>query len=335
MSENKFIHLFEKHYAKRFQSPEANTLQDINGIKEKIIIQSKEIREDNYPNILYHGHKTDHVIILVHGLTDSPYYMKDIAELFYSEGANVILPLLPGHGLNSADDAFKKLQDFGLDKQWKAEVDSAVEIAHMIGKNVSIGGLSTGGALSINKVLRDSHQITGGIFLFSAALSVGWINENIKKIPIIQPLVKIFENSVIFIKSKIGITVNEENPYKYSFFSNVGGLELVDIILENQQLLKQEGTTITQPIFAAHSDCDTTAKKKGIEDLLKHNFNANICGEREPFYIEEKENVGHANLVLKNDIPSINDPEETVYRNQLFDKMMNAAINFYKKHVLK
>jgi len=335
MTNNKFQNIFENHYKKRLSNIEKNVLYDNNGIKEKIIIQSTELREDNYPNILYHGHKTDHVIVLIHGFTDSPYYMKDIAELFYLQGANVILPLLPGHGLSSTDDALKKLQDFGLDKKWKEEVDTIVEIAQMIGTNVSIGGLSTGGALSVNKVLRDSQQINGGIFLFSAALSVGKKNESAKKCPIIQPLVMLYESSRFFIKKLFGQIHNDEDPYKYSFFSKVGALELVDIINENNKLLNQEGTVITQPIFAAHSDSDETAKKEGIVNLLSHKFDTNICSDRESFYIEKDLKVEHANLVLKNDIPYINNPEKKESGNIVFDKMMNAAINFYKKNVVK
>ena len=41
----------------------------------------------------------------------------------------------------------------------------AVEFAKLLGKKVSIGGFSTGGALSLNKILRDSNSIKGGLFV--------------------------------------------------------------------------------------------------------------------------------------------------------------------------
>ena len=37
-------------------------------------------------------------VLLVHGLTDSPYSMRGIAETFYAEGFHVVVLRLPGHG---------------------------------------------------------------------------------------------------------------------------------------------------------------------------------------------------------------------------------------------
>ena len=37
-------------------------------------------------------------ILLIHGLTDSPYSMKDLAELFYKENFYVLALRMPGHG---------------------------------------------------------------------------------------------------------------------------------------------------------------------------------------------------------------------------------------------
>ena len=39
------------------------------------------------------------MIVLIHGITDSPYYMEAIGKQFYAKGYNVVLPLLPAHGL--------------------------------------------------------------------------------------------------------------------------------------------------------------------------------------------------------------------------------------------
>jgi hypothetical protein len=37
-------------------------------------------------------------VVLLHGLTDSPYSMRAIAEIFHSQGFYVLVPRLPGHG---------------------------------------------------------------------------------------------------------------------------------------------------------------------------------------------------------------------------------------------
>ena len=61
------------------------------------MVTSKNLRgEGNYPAIFSHGEKTKDVIVLTHGLTDSPYYMQAIGERFYQEGLNVVLSITAG-----------------------------------------------------------------------------------------------------------------------------------------------------------------------------------------------------------------------------------------------
>ena len=38
------------------------------------------------------------VVLMLHGLTDSPYSMRSTAELFFKQGYHVLVPRLPGHG---------------------------------------------------------------------------------------------------------------------------------------------------------------------------------------------------------------------------------------------
>ncbi len=42
-------------------------------------------------------------ILLVHGLTDSPYFMRPLAEFFRKQGFRVMAVLLPGHGTQPGD----------------------------------------------------------------------------------------------------------------------------------------------------------------------------------------------------------------------------------------
>ena len=90
----------------------------------------------------------------------------------YHAGCNVILTLLPGHGLKDAGD---KMKQEHLKKKWKHELDTAVKVAKSFGKRISLGGFSTGACLSLNKALRNPKMISGGLFLFSAALDLGYV----------------------------------------------------------------------------------------------------------------------------------------------------------------
>ena len=170
---------FRDHYASEFGPVDIDIQQNVNEIKTRYSIRSDLLRDQNYPTIFHHGRTTSNVVVLIHGLTDSPFYMEAIAKRFYDLGANVVLPLLPGHGLKQPKAA---IQDDHLADKWKQETDHAVEVAHHLGQKVSIGGLSTGGALSLNIALRSPEQINGGLFLFSAAVYIGAKNEQMAKI---------------------------------------------------------------------------------------------------------------------------------------------------------
>ena len=107
---------------------------------------SDAVREGCHPRIMERPGIADKSVVLVHGLTDSPYFMAAIGEHFFNTlGYNVYLPLLQAHGLKEP----KGMEDADLEK-WKENVAYAVECAKTKSKEVSIGGLSTGGTLSFH-----------------------------------------------------------------------------------------------------------------------------------------------------------------------------------------
>src|ERR1041385_4116649 len=71
--------------------------------------------EGNLPFLLTHGRRTARAILLVHGLTDSPYYVRALADVFYAAGYNVAAVLLPGHGTKPEDLLSVRLA------QWRRE----------------------------------------------------------------------------------------------------------------------------------------------------------------------------------------------------------------------
>jgi esterase/lipase len=103
-------------------------------------------------------------ILLVHGLTDSPYFMRYLGEFFQQQGFRVMAILLPGHGTQPGDLLEVTWQDwanavaFGVDK-----LDDEVE-------QIYLAGFSVGGALSIRQSLLDTR--VRGLWLFSPALKV-------------------------------------------------------------------------------------------------------------------------------------------------------------------
>ena len=91
------------------------------------------------------------VAVLLHGLTDAPYSMRSLAELYRSEGFIAIVPRMPGHGTVPAG-----LTREGR-KEWEATVEMAMaEATRRAGGRlpVHLVGYSNGGALALLHVMR-------------------------------------------------------------------------------------------------------------------------------------------------------------------------------------
>ena len=309
------IKKFQTNYKNRLGETEVLRIKNESGIKQQFQIKSSKLRDDNYPTIFYHGKKTKDVIILTHGLSDSPFYMKAVGRKFYEAGLNVVFPLLPAHGLKEPDQA---MEDDTLNEKWQDEMDKAVALALLFGKRISVGGFSTGGALSYNYILRHPKNIQGGLFLFSAAIAVRLIKDASRFISL-QTITKMRDGRIFGIG---------RDPYKYPTFPKFGALELGDIIRENIKLSK--GKKITQPVFAAHSVHDDSANVQGIIDLL-----TNYCEDGLAFLISA--NVKHAELPLNQDITldmtQTRGSKVAPKANPQFDLMMKNALTFFKEKI--
>jgi len=304
---------FHKHYKKRLTGTKLIENRPFENC-QSFIVASTDVKAGCEPRLYLHASPKDQVIILSHGLSDSPYYMTAIAQCFFEAGANVIIPLLPAHGLKEPD---KAMEDFKMDMKWRMEIDAMVALAHELGTVVSMGGFSAGGALSYNKILRDEGLINGALFLFASAIDVPLANEA-ARIKFLGGLVKLVDGEIVGYG---------RNPYKYPKFPQYGAFELGEIINENNRL--SDDRVISQPVFIAHSIHDKAAKLSAVVDLLEEHVKVGVL-----YAISQK--LLHGDLPLKDDIPA--DPNYTEgtigIANPEFDLMMEACMGFYKKYVL-
>ncbi|BDM83084.1 alpha/beta hydrolase [Acaryochloris marina] len=279
------------------------------------------VRDGCHALIFEHAEPTDKAIVLVHGLSDSPYFMSEIGEYFHQMGYNVYVPLLHFHGLKEP----MGMEDVEVN-EWKANVNFAIDVANDKAEQVSIGGLSTGGTLSV--LMAATHpSINGELYLFSAALDLaggrgGWLGESKERIlrtPLarwLEPLVNIILNRT----SLIG-----ENPYRYEYVDLDGAEELAKLIKETDTLLRKYSSKEPFPkrVFAAHSEFDSTADIAGIRKLQSVSDPALF----RPYFFDKKLEISHASVVLKNPIPNTGEPilEKA---NPYFSKMMTAIKKF-------
>lgn len=312
------------------------------------------IRPGNYPEIMFHGGSRKNAIVLVHGLTDSPYFMKAIAKRFYAMGFNVLLPLLPGHGLKIPDSQIDTVTFI----QWLDEVNFAVDCATGLGEQISIGGLSAGGNIATYKAITDKKHINGALFLFAGALDIHDPIETVLRFDSflkVASYIQVNRNRDVvdllkdaFIKNdgarrkKLTVPPNlqrqskdvwaiGDNPYRYVEMTLNGAGQLADLIKQTEDLYKgrDKYSDITQPVFAAHSEADIAAGIGEIELLIKNHPN---CGEKtELFRIDKSLNVAHPSVVLEEDIIVKGDILEK--RNPVFNEMIDCIEAFVTKHL--
>ena len=178
-------------------------------------------------------------VLLTHGLSDSPYFMRQIATIFQSHGFRVLAVLLPGHGTQPGDM---------LDVTWQEWVKT---VAYGTGKlaeevdDVYLGGYSAGGALSIYQSLQDKR--VKGLFLFAPALDInpkaafaGWH----KMVSWLFPRLKWLD-----IKP-------DKDHYQYKSFANNTAAQMYALTRVVHTQLELHKLNI--PIFAVASEDDKT-----------------------------------------------------------------------------
>ncbi|MBU0943957.1 MAG: alpha/beta hydrolase [Proteobacteria bacterium] len=278
----------------------------------------EKVRAGCYPRIMEHLQSTEKAIVLVHGLSDSPYFMSAIGEHFFKNlGYNVYIPLLHCHGLKEPQG----MEDVKLE-EWKANVRFAIHTAASKSDQISIGGLSTGGTLSFYMAAQPKEKINGALYLFSAALDLGggplgFLGE-LKERLLGTFLVDVLDNN----KPLIG-----DNPYRYGHIDMDGARELAKLIRETDAIIERFSCNklFSKSVFAAHSASDTTADISGIEKLQK----VSALGLFQLYSIPKCFGVSHASLVLKDPIPKSGNPLEK--ENPQFKEMMEAVTAFEKQ----
>jgi len=190
-------------------------------------------------------------VLLTHGLTDSPYFMRDLAAFFQDNCFRVMAILLPGHGTRPGDlldvswQEWAKAETYGTD-QLAAEVDE-----------VYLAGFSTGGALSVYQSLRDKR--VRGLFLFSPALKVTWLGA-------VANAHKIY--SWAFPTAKWLDIMPDNDIYKYESFPKNAGAQIYALTREIHAQLQDQGVSI--PVFAAASQDDTTVYTSATIEFMAH-----------------------------------------------------------------
>jgi alpha-beta hydrolase superfamily lysophospholipase len=108
--------------------------------------------------LLTHGYRTPRVVVLFHGLTDSPLQYAPLAQRLFEEGDNVFVPRLPHHAERAGNVkslsrlTAQELRDLG---------DQSVDIARGLGDTIIVSGLSAGGTVAawVGQYRSEVHRV--------------------------------------------------------------------------------------------------------------------------------------------------------------------------------
>lgn len=188
-------------------------------------------------------------VLLIHGLTDSPYFMRPMAEFFRSRGFRVMAVLLPGHGTQPGDLLEMRWQE------WAQAVEYGAARLAEEADEIYLTGYSAGATLAVRQSLLDSR--VRGVFLFSPALRVsalaGWANLH-KLYSWLKPSAK-------------WVSIQPDNDvYKYESFPKNAAYQMHALIADLH--IKMRGHGLQIPVFTAASADDTTVDTSATVEFM-------------------------------------------------------------------
>ena len=209
-------------------------------------------------------------VLLMHGLSDSPYSMRAIGEVFQSRGYYVVALRLPGHGTLPSGLRDVRWED------WYAAVVAAAKYAAArggSGKPFYIGGHSTGAALASLYSVRslDDPELPRpqGLYLVSAAIGIS-------PFAVLTNVISGLAFIPAFEKSRWIDVFPEYDPYKYNSFTVNAGNQihtLTGVLRDALEDAGQRGRLAAMPrvvVFQSIVDSTITAREvvRGLLVLL-------------------------------------------------------------------
>lgn len=237
--------------------------------------------------------------VLVHGLTDSAYFTKDLALVLSANGYNVYSILLTGHG-TVVEDLFSVTNE-----KWIRDIQDIMVYAMNDSQTsqVVISGFSMGGVLA------------------SLLAENPFWQKHISNLILMAPAFKIKENlgiamcnSGAYILKTWARNSSEKSPVRYNQMPFRSVCELTAL----GAVVRRLADSISVPVFMAVTDADQTIS---TEDAIK-TFKRMSSQHKKLFYIQHR-NTAHSDMVFRDD-------PVTNKKNPLFDQMSKEILQFLK-----
>ena len=184
-------------------------------------------------------------ILMVHGLSDSAFLVREIGEFFRQQGFYVFAMLLPGHGTRPGDLLEIRWQD------WLQAHQHALDLLSEEVDDIYLLGFSAGAALNIYQALH--HSTIKALFLFSPALRVR------RLAALACPLSRLGR---VWERFNWLDLQPDDDHFKYESLSNQAICEAYRLVKALRRLRARN--RLQTPVFVAASDTDVTVDSRAV-----------------------------------------------------------------------
>lgn len=233
------------------------TKESISGVEEII---NHLVPADGMPDEINCAGKQARVALLLHGLYDSPYTMKDLGRFFNGQCYITRYLLLPGHGTVPGDlraleyiDWVKAVSDV-MDETRKDFPDATIAMA----------GFSTGAGLALNYVLNNPDSIDA-VFLFAPLVELSGV--------------RVFGSYVIEALLEYVDKHDERDTFKYESVTANSVIQANK--LADTMRVKLRKSELKMPVFITQARHDYTLSAKDTIQL----FDSGVFGSKSVFLL--------------------------------------------------
>lgn len=192
-------------------------------------------------------------LLLVHGLSDSPFVFRDLARYLADQCVEVRTLLLQGHGTRPGDMVTASAD------VWRDQVRNHFVALSQDVDLAFIGGFSLGGALATEYALSETGPRPAGLI----AVAPAWQLNGLRDYLWLAPIADVFGD---FVEKE-----PELNPVKYESFSFNAGSQIGDVISSAQSRIRQY-ESLEIPLFLAATEADSVINLEYLVTQFRKRF---------------------------------------------------------------
>lgn len=192
-------------------------------------------------------------LLLVHGLSDSPFVFRDLARSLAAQCIEVRTILLQGHGTRPGDMINAEADT------WRQQVSTHFKALANDVDHAFIGGFSLGGALATEYALSGQTPAPHGLL----ALAPAWQLNGLRNYLWLAGIADVFAD---FVEEE-----PELNPVKYESVTLNAAVQIGDVLKKTQRAIEQPASE-NMPLFLVATEADSVINLQYLTERFRMNF---------------------------------------------------------------